>query len=178
MNLDPRIVSALVGVVAVLVSAIVSYFVSRKIENKKSTIEYLKGKIVALEEKKKLLVGLDFEDLGEDVSKDNLIEKYQKSIGKRFNVSVQNFRHIDHYFVPSFVAELNARIEKANLALGAENLEELAGRKIPDEWAADILRSDNIGKEMTKISKVIIRVVSDELRMSVASLEKLSGLKK
>ena len=178
MNLDPRIVSALVGVVAVLVSALVSYFVSRKIENRKSTIEYLKGKIVALEEKKKLLVGLDFEDLGEDVSKDNLIEKYQKSIGKRFNVSVQNFRHIDHYFVPSFVAELNARIEKANLALGAENLEELAGRKIPDEWVGDIPHGENLGKELTGIVEAIVRAVNDELRMSIESLEKLSGLKK
>jgi len=112
------------------------------------------------------------------LTKDNLIERYQKSLGKKFSVSVQNFRHIDHYFIPSFVAELNAQIEKVNLALGAESIEDLAGRKIPDEWAADILRSDNIGKEMTKISKVIIRVVSDELRMSVASLEKLSGLKK
>ncbi|MCI0562129.1 MAG: hypothetical protein MN733_26885 [Nitrososphaera sp.] len=178
MNIDPQVASALIGTITVLASALVSYVISKRLENSKSTIEYLKSKISALEEKKKLLSEVNFQQLGEDITKENLIDKLAQSRRRSFSFCAQTLKHIDHYLPPAVVETLDRRIEPITLALGAEAMEDLAGREIPKEMIGDVLRGEALRNEMNNVIDAIIQAVNSELRMSIADVEKLSGLGK
>jgi translation initiation factor 6 (eIF-6) len=177
-EMDPKVISAIIGAIAVFLSAVISYFIAKKVEQRKSTLEYLRNKITLLEEKKKALSSLTRAKNKGKLTKDNFAAKAAAAIANMYDVSVEIFSDVDHYLCASSVKQIRDRILLMSKSLAKARGEHILEESFKDADTSCILHGNEIISEMGSIPNSILKLVDDELVTSVKRMEKLSGLQK
>jgi len=175
---DPKVISAVIGAVAVLISAVISYIVSKRIEQRKNTIEYLKNKIAMLEEKKTQLLSLSRSKTSGKVTPKNLAQKTASALEEKYDKSIIAFLAINHYLPASSTTDIKRRIKRMDGSLARARGDHLLGKPIEKLDIDDPIEGSDAVSEMLDISKSIQILIEDELISSVESIEKISGLKR
>ena len=177
-NMDPKVIAALIGGIAVLLSAIISYIISKNVEQRKSTLEYLRNKIALLEKKKKELLSLGREKPNGKVTKNNLVNKAATAIENSYDASVATFHELSHYLDAESVKHMIERITLMDKSLTIARGEHILGESFQEVDKHTLLKGIEALSEMTNITNSIRTLIADELSSSVQQMEKLSGLHK
>ena len=175
-GLDPKLAAALIGAMAAAVSAIVSYYVSRKTERTKGSVEYIRQKIAKLEVAKGDLIV--FKNGSQAlVTRENWINKKAEALRNAFEFSKRVLSEIEHYLDTDAVSVIQSRMKAVDVILLAAIAE---NQDIPheNEEKEENITGEEAVSEMRGIFLAVDELIVKELRQSTQKIEALIGLKR
>lgn len=182
-SLDPTILVALIAAAGVLLSGLLSAFVSiwmshrsTKIDKSKTAIEYLRSKIEILERQKAALSNKGGKHSYSVKNPDRIAKATAEALDNGFTLSRDVFNETRHYLAPERCAALSESLNLIEKSLAYERAKAWGIAKEPSHWKGDtsclIKGADNINA-MIDFIRTVEETIENEISVSVQKIEHL-----